>query len=189
MNTAYASRRKVTSNIYQNLKKLQHIISVSYQGGENMAIIRLKQPAFPGVGFSGERFGKNLNEMNRLFQNFFGKDLTAAPSNVFPPVNIYQDKANLYLTAELPGMETSDVSIDIEQNSIQIRGERKIENENEKLFYHRRERESGSFSRKLEFKSKIDTDKVSAGLKDGILKVTMPKAQESQPKKITVKPE
>jgi HSP20 family protein len=152
-----------------------------------MAIIRLKQPAFPGVGFSGERFGEKLNEMNRLFQNFFGKDLTAAPSNVFPPVNIYQDKANIYLTAELPGMETADVSIDIEQNNIQIRGDRKIENE--KLFYHRRERESGSFSRKLEFKSKIDTDKVSAELKDGILKVTMPKAQESQPKKIAVKPE
>jgi HSP20 family protein len=152
-----------------------------------MAIIRLKQPAYPGVGFSGERFGKNLNEMNRLFQNFFGKDLTAAPSNVFPPVNIYQDKDTFYLTAELPGMETSDVSIDIEQNSIQIRGERKIENEN--LFYHKRERESGSFSRKLEFKSKIDTDKVSAGLKDGILKVTMPKAQVSQPIKIAIKME
>jgi HSP20 family protein len=151
-----------------------------------MAIIRLKQPAYPGYGFAGGQFGRNLNEMNRLFQRFFGKDLTAAHSNAFPPVNIYQDKNNIYLTAELPGMETSDVSIDIEQNSIQIRGERKIENENEKMFYHRRERESGSFSRKLEFKSKIDTDKVSAGLKNGILKVTMPKVQESKPKKIAV---
>jgi HSP20 family protein len=156
-----------------------------------MAIIRLKQPAYHRAGFEGEQVGKNLNEMNRLFQRFFGKDLTAASANVFPPVNIYQDKDNIYLTAELPGMETSDVSIDIEQNSIQIRGERKLENENdnEKIFYHRRERESGSFSRKLEFKSKIDTDKVSAGLKDGILKVTMPKAQEAKPKKITVKTE
>jgi HSP20 family protein len=154
-----------------------------------MAIIRLKQPAYHRAGFEGEQVAKNLNEMNRLFQRFFGKDLTAAPPNVFPPVNIYQDKDNIYLTAELPGMETSDVSIDIEQNSIQIRGERKIENENEKIFYHRRERESGSFSRKLEFKNKINTDKVSAGLKDGILKVTMPKAQESKPKKIAVNTE
>jgi HSP20 family protein len=158
-----------------------------------MAIIRLKQPAYPGAGIAGWRFGKNVNvfenEMNRLFHKFFGNDLAVAHSNVFPPVNIYQDKANIYLTAELPGMETSDVTIDIEQDSIQIRGERKIENEGENLCYHRREREGGTFSRKLTFKNKIDTNKVSAGLKDGILKITMPKAQESQPKKIVVKTE
>jgi HSP20 family protein len=158
-----------------------------------MAIIRLKQPAYPGAGFIGGRFGKNVNifenEMNRLFHKFFGNDLTDTHSNVFPPVNIYQDNANIYLTAELPGMETSDVTIDIEQDSIQIQGERKIENEGEKLYYHRREREGGTFSRKLTFRSKIDTNRVSAGLKDGILKVTMPKAQETQPKKIVVKTE
>jgi HSP20 family protein len=158
-----------------------------------MAIIRLKQPAYPGAGFAGGRFGKNVtifeNEMNRLFHKFFGNDLTTAHSNVFPPVNIYQDKANIYLTAELPGMETSEVTIDIEQDSIQIQGERKIEHEGENLCYHRREREGGTFSRKLTFKNKIDTNNVSAGLKDGILKVTMAKAQETQPKKIVVKTE
>ncbi len=102
-----------------------------------MAIIRLKQPAYPGAGFIGGGFGKNVNmfenEMNRLFHKFFGSDLTTAHSNVFPPVNIYQDNANIYLTAELPGMETSEVTIDIEQDSIQIQGERKIENEGENL--------------------------------------------------------
>jgi len=158
-----------------------------------MAIIRLKQPAYPGFCIAGGSSGKNVNvfenEMNRLFHKFFGNDLTTAHSNVFPPVNIYQDKANIYLTAELPGMETSEVTIDIEQDSIQIRGERKIENEGENLCYHRREREGGTFSRKLTFRSKIDTNKVSAGLKDGILKVTMPKAQERQPKKIIIKSE
>lgn len=158
-----------------------------------MAIIRLKQPAYPGAGFVGGRFGKNVNifenEMNRLFQKFFGNDSTTAHSNVFPPVNIYQDEANIYLTAELPGMETSEITIDIEQDSIQIQGERNIENEGENLCYHRREREGGTFSRKLTFKNKIDSNNVSAGLKDGILKVTMPKAKETQPKKIIVKTE
>lgn len=158
-----------------------------------MAIIRLKQPAYPSPCIAGGRFGKNVNvfehEMNRLFSKFFGTDLTTAQPNLFPMVNIYQDKSNIYLTAELPGMETSDVTIDIEPDSIQIRGERKIENESESLCYHRREREGGTFSRKLAFKSKIDTDKVSASLNDGILKITMPKAQESQPKKIVVKTE
>jgi HSP20 family protein len=158
-----------------------------------MAIIRLKQPAYPGSGLVGGRFGKNVNvfenEMNRLFHKFFGSDMPTAYSNLFPPVNIYQDKDNIYLTAELPGMETSEVTIDIEQDGIQIQGERKIENEGENLCYSRREREGGTFSRKLTFRSKIDTSQVSAGLKDGILKVTMPKAQDSQPKKIVVKSE
>jgi len=158
-----------------------------------MAIIRLKQPAYPGIGLVGGRFGKNVNvfenEMNRLFHKFFGNDMPTAYSNAFPPVNIYQDKDNIYLTAELPGMETSEVTIDIEQDGIQIRGERKIENKGENLCYSRREREGGTFSRKLTFRSKIDTNQVSAGLKDGILKVTMPKAQDSQPKKIVVKSE
>jgi HSP20 family protein len=156
-----------------------------------MAIIRLKQPAYPNVGFVGGRFGKNLNvfekEMNHLFNKFFGRDLGDTSSNELPLLNIYQDQDNIYLTAELPGMATSDVTIDIEQNSIQIRGERKIENEGENLCYHKREREGGAFSRKLEFKSKIDPNKVSAELKDGILKVTMSKGEESRPKKIAVK--
>ncbi len=158
-----------------------------------MAMIRLKQPAYPGAGFVGGRFGKNVNifenEMNRLFNQFFGNDLSTAYSSAFPAINIYQDQDNIYLTAELPGMDTSEVIIDIEQDSIQIRGERKIENEGENLCYHRREREGGTFSRKLTFRNKIDPNKVTAGLKDGILKVTMPKAKEFQPKKIVVKTE
>jgi HSP20 family protein len=157
-----------------------------------MAIIRLKQPAYPSVGFVGGRFG-NLNvfekEMNRLFSKFFGKDLSATHSNEFPLVNIYQDQDNIYLTAELPGMETSDVSINIEQNSVQIQGERRIENEGDNFCYHKREREGGVFSRKLEFKNKIDPNKVSAELKDGILTLIISKGQESKPKKIDVKTE
>jgi len=158
-----------------------------------MAIIRLRQPAYPGAGFSSGRFGKNLNvfenEMHRLFHKFFGSDLAAPHSTVFPPINVCQDNDNFYLTAELPGMEPSDVIVDIEQDSIEIRGERKIDTEGENLCYHRREREGGRFSRKINFKDRIDTGKVTAGLKDGILKVTMPRAQESQPKKIVVKTE
>jgi HSP20 family protein len=158
-----------------------------------MAIIRLRQPAYPGAGFVGGRFGKNFNvfenEMNRLFQRFFGENLTNAHPSVYPLVNIYQDNDNIYLTAELPGMESNEVSIDIEHDGIQIAGERKIDSEGENICYHRREREGGKFSRRLTFRSKIDIDNVSAQLKDGILKVTMPKARETKPKKISVKAE
>ncbi len=156
-----------------------------------MAIIRLRQPAYPGVNFSRGHFGKESNifenEMNRLFKQFYGRDLMPASAGAFPPINIYQDEKNIYITAELPGIESSDMDLKVDADGIEIRGERKIESEGDKVSYHRREREGGTFSRKLSFKTKIDTNNVSAQLKDGILNITMPKAQETQPKKISVK--
>ena len=156
-----------------------------------MAIIRLRQPAYPGrvFGQGSGQTGYNVfqNEMNRLFERFFGEDYSASSPGVFPPVNVYQDNDNIYLTAELPGMDASDIKLDVEADGITISGERKIEKEGENVCYHRREREGGSFSRKLSFKNKFDTDRVTASLKDGILKITMAKAQESKPKKIEVK--
>ena len=156
-----------------------------------MAIIRLRQPAYPGTIFSGgpSRQDYNMfeNEINRLFQKFFGRDISHASATAFPPLNVYQDDDNIYLTAELPGMDSTDIEIKVDVDGIEIRGERKIENEGENLCYHRKEREGGTFSRKLSFKTRIDTEKVSAGLKDGILNITMPKTKETKPKKITLK--
>jgi HSP20 family protein len=155
-----------------------------------MAIIRLRQPAYPGAaaaqGWGDRNYNVFQNEMNRLFQKFLGSDYDASTSGVFPPVNVYEDAVNFYLTAELPGMESSDIQLDVEENSIQIQGERRTEHEKENLCYHRKEREGGAFSRKLTFRDKIDTEKVSAALKNGVLKITMPKAQSSKPKKIEV---
>ncbi len=156
-----------------------------------MAIIKLRQPAYPGALFgqgAGDR-GYNVfqNEMNRLFERFLGSGYDPSAGGVFPPVNVFEDAENFYLTAELPGMESSDIKLDAEENSIQIQGERKIEKEGENLCYHRKEREDGSFSRKLTFRDKIDTEKIVAELKNGVLKITMPKAQSSKPKKIEVK--
>ncbi|MFO8083093.1 MAG: Hsp20/alpha crystallin family protein [Desulfobacterales bacterium] len=158
-----------------------------------MAIIRLRQPAYPGVGFSGGRPGQEYNmfenEMNRLFQKIFGRDLTSLPAGAFPPVNVYQDEKNIYLTAELPGMQSSDIELKVDADGIEIRGERKIESEGESSCYYRREREGGTFSRKLSFKTRVDTENVSAGLKNGVLNITMPKSKEAEPKKIAVKAE
>ena len=99
-----------------------------------MAIIKLKEPAYPGGGFgqrgsAGNELNIYQNEMNRLFERFFGRGLTPETAGVFPPVNVYQDKDHIYLTAELPGMEASDISIDVEEDGIQLKGDRKIEEE------------------------------------------------------------
>lgn len=151
-----------------------------------MALIRRTYPGYPGFGWAGSEFARLQNEMNRLFENYFERG--AVPGRgVFPPVNIYEDESNLYLTAELPGMEAKDIDINVESNSIQLKGERKIESEGENVCYHRRERESGSFSKKISLQIPVDTAKVSAAFNNGVLKVTLPKAEEAKPKKIDVK--
>jgi HSP20 family protein len=154
-----------------------------------MAIIKLKEPAYVGGSYGHDRSGTELNifqnEMNRLFDRLMGRE--SQVSGVYPPVNVYQDKDNLYLTAELPGMKSSDIQIDAEEDGVHLKGNRKIKEEGQDVIYHRREREGGTFSRKLMFKTKIDTQKVSAELKDGVLKVTMPKAADTRPKKITIR--
>ncbi len=141
----------------------------------------------PGRGFGLGNFNPLQNEMSQLFENFLGKGYMTPLRSVFPPVNIYEDSENLYLTAELPGMEAKDIEIHAEADSIQLKGERRIESEGEKVCYHRRERESGSFNKKLTLQTRIATDKVTASVNDGILRITLPKAEEAKPKKVEIK--
>jgi len=140
-----------------------------------------------GFGWTDREFARLQNDMNRLFDNTFGRGSYSPVRSVFPPVNLYENRENIYLTAELPGMESKDVEISVEADSILIKGERKIESEGEDIAYHRRERESGSFSKKISLKTSIATDKVSAEMNNGVLKITLPKAEEAKPKKIDVK--
>lgn len=141
----------------------------------------------PGRGFGWGNFNPLQNEMSQLFENFLGKGYMTPLRSIFPPVNVYEDSENLYLTAELPGMEAKDIEIHAEADSIQLKGERKIESEGEKVCYHRRERESGSFNKKITLQTRIATDKVTASVNDGILRITLPKAEEAKPKKVEIK--
>ena len=109
------------------------------------------------------------------------------PTGVFPLMNITEDKNNFYLRAELPGIKASDVDISITGNSISISGTRTIATEGEKVKYHRREREAGSFRRMLKLPAEIDTGKVEAKSSDGVLTVVLPKAESKKPRQITVK--
>ncbi len=152
-----------------------------------MTLIRRANPGYPARGFGWGHFNPLQNEMNQFFENFFGRGYLTPLRSVFPPVNIYEDSENLYLTAELPGMEAKDIEIHAESDSIQLKGERKIESEGEKVCYHRRERESGSFNKKITLQTRIATDKVTAAVNDGVLKITLPKAEEAKPRKVEIK--
>lgn len=107
-------------------------------------------------------------------------------SGVFPLVNITEDKDAYIIRAELPGVKSDDISIEAAEKTLSISGERRIPDESNDSKYHRRERESGKFSRLINLDKDINRDAVEASLKDGILTVTVPKAEKAKPKKITI---
>jgi HSP20 family protein len=107
--------------------------------------------------------------------------------SVYPPLNLWEDDNNLYVEAELPELELSDLEICVNgDNQLSIKGERK-QPEQEKGIWHRRERGYGSFSRTGDLPQYVDSDKVTAELKHGVLTITLPKRKEAEARRIEVK--
>ena len=103
-----------------------------------------------------------------------------------PAVDIFEKDGNIVLKAELPGVEVKDVDIRVENNTLSLRGERKLENEVTRENYHRVERAYGSFARSFTLPNVVDTEKIKAEFKDGVLQLTLPKRDEAKPKQIQV---
>jgi len=152
-----------------------------------MSLIRYQAPeisAWP----SFDRWVDLRDEMNSLFDlptmgNF------ARQAQLFsgwtPALDLYQDNDNIVATVELPGMRKEDIDISLHEGVLSIAGERQSslgENENTE----RTERLSGKFRRSITLPARVDAGKVSASYKDGILTVTLPKAEEAKPKKVEV---
>ena len=125
--------------------------------------------------------------MDRLFQNAFGLERSSWQVGVYPLVNISEDRDHLYVRAELPGVKAESLEITVQDNSLILRGERKIPTEEKQVNYHRREREAGFFRRVLALPARIQADKVEATCKDGILTIKLAKPEEVKPRKIQVK--
>ncbi len=106
---------------------------------------------------------------------------------MFPLLNVSQDKDNLFVRAELPGVKSSDLDVSVKDSSLTISGNRDLGAESEGVSYHRREREGGSFSRTIELPCPFDRDKVAADFENGVLSITLPMAEETKPKQINVK--
>ena len=134
-----------------------------------------------------EEIKRLRQEMNRTFNSLFTSGAAFPVTGVFPPANITEDNDNMYVRAELPGVEVKDLDISIEENKLTIRGERKIAPASKEVNYHRREREAGVFRRTIALPVRIAVDKVTAECKDGILKIILPKAGATQPRQIDVK--
>jgi HSP20 family protein len=151
-----------------------------------MAIIRWYER--PGSGRPGQVLGKLQREMNRLFTDY-GTGESPFAAAVFPPVNVSEDGENLYVRAEIPGVELDELEISVEGESMTLRGLRKPLVAEEETCFHRRERESGRFRRILSLPSRVDQENVSAVFKNGVLKVTLPKAKEAIARQIKVSSE
>jgi len=127
-------------------------------------------------------------EMDRLVNSYFSGagEVETAKTVWAPPVDIYEDDNNFYLKAELPGMDQKDIQISLENNMISIKGERKDEKDM-KGHYYKMERLSGSFARKFNLPAHVDSEKISAAYKNGVLEIKLPKSEEKKPKLIAVK--
>jgi len=130
-------------------------------------------------------------EMNRLFDNLFqpenADDFPLAASAWSPAVDIAESDAAFVVKMELPGVAKEDVRITMEQNILTVKGEKKQEKESKTPDYHRVERSYGSFQRSFTLPSTVTADRVDASFRDGILSITLPKAEASRPKEIEVK--
>lgn len=130
------------------------------------------------------------DEMNRVLNEVFGRgtnDETAWFSGAWsPPVDIYETDDALVMKAELPGFSKDDISIEMKENTLVIKGERKREDEVKEGSYHRTERVYGAFQRSFMLPTTVDQEKVRAAYKDGVLELHLPKVQAAQPKRIAV---
>ena len=132
------------------------------------------------------------DRMNRLFDESFRGIGRGAEESDFslgawaPAVDIFEKDGNIVLKAELPGVDPKDVDVRVENNILTLRGERKLDEEVKKDSYHRVERSYGTFTRSFTLPNIVDTEKIKAEFKDGVLRMTLPKKEEAKPKQISI---
>ena len=133
------------------------------------------------------------DRMNRIFDESFRginrptDDDWALGGTWAPLVDIYEREGNIELKAELPGIDPKDVDVRVENNVLTLRGERKVDREVKRESYHRVERAYGSFSRSFTLPTVVDTEKIKAEYRDGVLHLTLPKKEEAKPRQISIK--
>src|SRR6185369_15238295 len=128
--------------------------------------------------------------MDRLFRDNVGysggREEALEQGSFIPAVDVYEDEHNITLKLEVPGVDQKDLDIRIENNTLTIRGERKLEKEEKQENFHRIERRYGSFIRTFQLPNTVDPEKVNANYDNGVLKVTLAKKAEAKPKQIQV---
>lgn len=130
---------------------------------------------------SGE-LSRLRNEMNRLFSNY----APTAGTSTFPFVNVYEDPDTLTVAAEMPGLSKEQVEITYADGSLIIKGKRDAIPSVASMSALRRERSLGTFEKTIRIPVKIVSEKISAKFTNGVLTITLPKAEDAKPKAITI---
>ena len=141
-----------------------------------MKLIQYTRPG--GIWPTFGRLGNLQNELDRLFD--------AAPRTWAPALEVHENKEGYTVHVELPGVKREEIEVAVENGTLIISGERKIEAKSEGSEVHCQERYFGKFSRALTLPTAVANDKVKASYKDGVLTVVVPKAEEAKPRQITI---
>ena len=137
-------------------------------------------------------------DMDRMLDDFFGRRVRSWWPERFrfdemevrpPAVDIFDEKDDIVVKAELPGMEKDNIEVNLTDRTLTIKGEKKKEEEVKKENYYRSERSYGSFLRTLELPKEVQSDKVKAAFKNGILEIRMPKTEDAKAKEVKVQVE
>jgi HSP20 family protein len=145
----------------------------------NMSTIQRWNPA--------RDYARMQDEVNRLFENSLGFTRNAESFGWTPAVDVFEDTEGVTFKFDLPEVDGKDVEVRLEDGTLTIRGERKLEREDKPEGYHRIERAYGTFARSFTLPPTLDPNKVTAEHKNGVLRVFIPKRAEAKPKSINVK--
>ena len=123
------------------------------------------------------------NEMNRLFDGLG----TSRRATVYPPVNFWAGQDSVVMTAELPGLTEKDIELTVKDTLVSIKGTYPDPDEGEDTTWYRRERPTGSFSRSVELPFRVDSDRIEARFRNGVLTIEMQRPENDKPKRIEIK--
>ncbi|WP_027359744.1 Hsp20/alpha crystallin family protein [Desulforegula conservatrix] len=131
------------------------------------------------------------DRINRMFDDVFTRaaaenDDEAVVGGWRPSVDIIDKTDSIVINAELPGVAKEDVSVEVKENILTLKGERKIEKEEADGLYYRKERLYGKFQRSFTLPMETDSEKIKASFKDGVLNLEIPKPEEKKPKQVTI---
>jgi len=130
--------------------------------------------------------------MDRLFDDFLSDWFTSGREgsrelSFYPPVDIKESKDAIHVSMEVPGVKKEDIAVELNDNTLTIKGERNFQKEEEGETFHRVERSYGSFTRAFTLSCPVEREKIEANYKDGVLSLRLPKCEEAKPKKISIK--
>jgi HSP20 family protein len=129
------------------------------------------------------------NRLNRFVRESYspeGPEEALTTTSFAPPVDIYEDEHTIAVKMDVPGIDEKDIDVRMENNTLTVHGERKIEKEEKEESFRRVERQYGSFTRSFTLPSSVDTGQVSAQYDKGVLKISLAKKAEAKPKQIKV---